>query len=214
MNKKFLIGVALASFSLSSIAQVNTKVIGNVTIQTPNGQGGTYSPQPGITIQSASNLEYNNKNNASNNIGTMAGIDMGMGSNADNGIGNGAPDLSELQAQSIATAQALKESSEVSNSPINIQAAPEGAAEILKNGPNVLQTNDTKQLGALTNTTQNNSMVHTSHNQVNLVVKSNKPKSDVIVTNISAWNQTTINKFEQDGKARTEARYKEFLLNK
>lgn len=208
--------MALASFSLSSIAQVNTKVIGNVTIQTPNGQGGTFSPQAGITIQSASSLE-NNTNTSSNNMGNMgaiAGIDMGMGNNANNGIGNGAPDLSELQAQSIATAQALKESSEAENNPINLKMAPEGAADILKNGPSILQTNNTKQLEALPNAGQKNQVEYKSTNQVNLAVKSNKPKSDVIFTDISAWNQTTLNKFEQDGKARTEARYKEFLLNK
>jgi hypothetical protein len=214
MNKKFLIGVALASFSLSSIAQVTTRVIGGVTIQTPNGQGGTFSPQPGITIQSANSMTDSNTSNAAinNNIDSSSGIDMS--SSANSGIGNGAPDLAEFQAQSIAAAQALKESSVDLNKPVNLQMAPEGAAEILKNGPNVLQTNDTKQLGVLSKEAVPNNFSQANANQVTFVIKNNKPKSDLIVTDISAWNKTSIDKFEQEGKARTEARYKEFLLTK
>jgi hypothetical protein len=210
MKKDFLIGVAIASFCLSAFAQTESRVIGNVTIQYPANKGGTYSPQNGVSINFANGMSVNNQGSV-NNVNN--GIDMNA---SGNGIGNGAPDLSELQAQSIATAQALKASGVNTESPINLQAPPEGAADILKNGQQALQVNNEKQISQLpkqqVNTINNPQM---ASQIVNINTKSNNSvKSEVLTTDISAWNKTTINKFEEEGKARTEERYKEFLLKK
>jgi len=214
MKNKLLVGMAVASFSLTAFAQ-DTKVIGNVTIQYPGSQRTNYSPQPGVTIEFA-NRNLGNSTNQTNNVAKTSNTmpttpSMGAG----NGIDNGAPDLSEYQAQSMATAQALN------NQPVDLQNAPEGAESILKNGSQALGAGNTQQLNSISKefegrqnlTVGNNKGVVGQSNQVGnpTLVKNEEPKPEMIVTDISSWNQSTIKQFEKEGKERTEQRYKEFL---
>lgn len=197
MKKQILIGVTLASFSLAAFAQSDTKIVGNVTIKYPGAQS-SYSPQPGVKIDFP-NAGYNssainndisaNKNAGLGNLGNGNGIGMDMDT--------GAPKLSDMSEKSVDL-----------NKPINLQEAPEGASEIMNNGNKLVNTVQSNELSQK----NNNPLIKQSKNNMPSVNK--EQKSDVIITDISAWNKTTINKFEEEGKARTEARYKEFLLNK
>lgn len=209
MKKGFLVGIAVASFSLSAFAQNNSTP--NVNIKQLD-QNSTYSPQAGITVQFAKGSNEDNaaepkKSSANSNINVP--MDTGF----DSGIGNGAPDMSQIQSQSLANAQAQ-------DKPVDIRSAPEGASEILKQGTQALQAKDSSQIKSSSQPLDSNFIVPQefmlqdssfSHsNKENPVILKNT-KRNIITSDISIWNQTTIDQFAKDGKERTENRYQEFL---
>jgi hypothetical protein len=197
MKKSFLLGVAVASFSFSAFAQT-----GNATFYPP---------------ANLDNIKSSTQENTGVNVGTSSpGI-----STMDNGIGNGAPDLSALQAQSIAAAQELSK-------PVDLRSTPAGAADILQMGSSALQALDVKELQNQGQTSFQQNVVPKEfiiQNPIQPVVAASnkpsvnpslikvvdKPKGDINLTDISGWNKSSIEQFEKEGKARTEARYKEFL---